>query len=68
MRGVKGQRGLEWKVGDVAPSSPRSDWKSKVSMRIRHCHSDSKSLAAVDVATNTVAFSNFIYILHLPLF
>jgi hypothetical protein len=59
VKGGMGQRGLEWKPGDVAPSSPRSDWKSEASMRIGRFHLDSKSLATADVATNTVAFSDF---------
>ena len=53
-----GQRGLEWKVGDIAPSlppqigSPRHPYSSG-------CYSYPKSLAAADVATNIVAFSDF---------
>ena len=58
VRGVMGQRELKWKRGDVASSSPLRTGSP------RHpcssgCYSYPKSLAAADVATNTVAFSDF---------
>ena len=56
--GNGGSGDLEWKVGDVTPSLPTRTGSPSHPCS-SGCYSYPKPLAAADVATNTVAFSDF---------